>query len=178
MKPPSASRSIGEIAPGRILRKGGLQAGDALDIPKPIGTGILFAPRCAATTRSRRRSRKRRRHAPIGARAAAGIFAEHGATAMTDVSGFGLAGHLGEMLLASGTAAELDLAAVPIYPPSDGKLAEAGARFNAAPGKSRFGPAFCARTRARQRAHCCSIRRAAGGSGLQFGKPRGRGPRR
>jgi selenide,water dikinase len=34
---------------------------------------------------------------------------------MTDVSGFGLIGHLGEMLTASGAEAELDLSAVPVY---------------------------------------------------------------
>ena len=59
------------------------------------------------------------------AREAARILAAHGATAMTDVTGFGLAGHLGEMLNASRAQAELDLAAVPIYPQAR-ELAAAG----------------------------------------------------
>jgi selenide,water dikinase len=105
----------GEIEPDRILRKAGLRAGDALVLSKPIGTGILFA----ALMRGRAGA------APIApaiagmrqsARAAAQIFAAHGATAMTDISGFGLAGHLGEMLRASRATAELDLAAIPLYP--------------------------------------------------------------
>src|SRR5262249_58980493 len=59
------------------------------------------------------------------ARTAAQIFAAHGATAMTDVSGFGLAGHLGEMLKASRAAAELDLAAIPLFAGAR-ELAKAG----------------------------------------------------
>jgi len=104
----------GMVTPDRILRKAGLKPGDALVLSKPIGTGILFA----ALMRGRAGA------APIAqaiagmrqsARAAAQIFGAHGATAMTDISGFGLAGHLGEMLKASRATAELDLAAISLY---------------------------------------------------------------
>jgi selenide, water dikinase len=104
----------GEVDPDRIIRKGGLQAGDALVLTKPLGSGILFA----AAMRARARA------APIATaltdmrrshRAAAAILLAHGVTAMTDVSGFGLAGHLGEMLAASGATAELELASLPVY---------------------------------------------------------------
>jgi selenide,water dikinase len=105
----------GEVEPKRILRKAGLQPGDALVLSKPIGTGILFAAlmrgRAGAASIARAIAGMRQ-----SARAAAQIFAAHGATAMTDISGFGLAGHLGEMLKASRAAAELDLAAIPLYP--------------------------------------------------------------
>jgi selenide,water dikinase len=107
----------GVVAPDRILRKAGLQPGDALVLSKPIGTGILFAAlmrgRAGAASIAQAIAGMRQ-----SARAAAQIFAAHGATAMTDISGFGLAGHLGEMLKASRAAAELDLAAIPLYPGS------------------------------------------------------------
>jgi selenide, water dikinase len=83
-------------------------------VTKPIGTAILFAAAMRAKAR-----------APwieavlAGMRVSNGeasrLLVAHGASAMTDISGFGLAGHLGEMLAASGAAAELDLAAVPLY---------------------------------------------------------------
>ena len=48
-------------------------------------------------------------------RAAAELLLARDATAMTDITGFGLIGHLGEMLLASGANATLDLASIPLY---------------------------------------------------------------
>ena len=48
-------------------------------------------------------------------RSAAAILIAHGASAMTDVSGFGLVGHLCEMLTASAAEAELNLGALPLY---------------------------------------------------------------
>ena len=105
----------GVVAPDRILRKAGLRRGDVLVLSKPIGTGILFS----ALMRGRAGAASiARALGGMGqsAREAARIFAAHGATAMTDVTGFGLAGHLGEMLKASRAKAELDLAAIPLYP--------------------------------------------------------------
>jgi selenide, water dikinase len=105
----------GVVAPDRVLRKTGLQPGDALVLSKPIGTGILLAAlmrgSAGATSIAPAIAGMRQ-----SGRTAAQIFAAHGATAMTDVTGFGLAGHLGEMLKPSGAKAELDLAAIPLYP--------------------------------------------------------------
>src|ERR1700719_2046778 len=105
----------GVVAPDRILRKAGLRSGDALVLSKPIGTGILFAAlmrgRAGAASIARAIAGMRQ-----SGREAASILAAHGASAMTDVTGFGLAGHLGEMLKASRAKAELDLAAIPLYP--------------------------------------------------------------
>jgi len=115
---------FGVVVAGRLLRKAGLRTGDMLITSKPIGTGILFA----ALMRGRAGAGSVA-GALDGMRQSAGtasrILAAHGATAMTDVTGFGLAGHLGEMLKASRAKAELDLAAIPLYP-EVGDLAAAG----------------------------------------------------
>lgn len=99
--------------PARILRKGGMQAGQVLILTKPIGTGTLFAA-----------------HARLGAKGrwidaalesmvlsnqqGAQILHAHGVTACTDLTGFGLLGHLVEMTRPSGVDAEIDLAALPL----------------------------------------------------------------
>ena len=97
----------------RILRKAGLRAGSRLILTKALGTGTLFAADMrhlakgrwiAAATASMLQS----------SRDAAGCLVAHGATACTDVTGFGLLGHLVEMLRASEVDAELDLDAIPI----------------------------------------------------------------
>ncbi|MGE0735898.1 MAG: selenide, water dikinase SelD [Alphaproteobacteria bacterium] len=103
----------GAVDPDRVLRKRGLKLGDRLILTRKLGTGILFAgamraqaraPAIAAAVVQMRRSN----------RDAADILAAAGATALTDVSGFGLVGHLGEMLAASGAEAILDLGTIPL----------------------------------------------------------------
>ena len=88
-------------------------------LTKPLGTGILFAAAMRGSARAPWISAALD-EMRCSNRSAADILVAHGANAMTDVTGFGLAGHLGEMLAASGAEAELDLAAVPLY---DGALA-------------------------------------------------------
>jgi selenide,water dikinase len=102
----------GRPRPGRLLRKGGLKPGDRLILSKPLGTGVILA------AEMRGRARARVVTAAIdsmlqSAAASSWIFASHGATACTDVTGFGLAGHLLEMLHASSAYARLDPAAIP-----------------------------------------------------------------
>jgi selenide,water dikinase len=102
----------------QILSKGGLRVGDALILTKPIGTGALFA------ADAQRRAKGRWIAAAVevmqqSARAASDVFRQHRASACTDVTGFGLMGHLLEMLRSSENLAELFLADVPIL---DGAL--------------------------------------------------------
>ncbi len=90
----------GLAEPGRVLRKAGLRAGDYLILSKPLGTGVVLAGHMRGLTRASwlLAAIDSMRSSNAGA---ARVFLAHGATACTDVTGFGLAGHLTEMLTVS-----------------------------------------------------------------------------
>jgi selenide,water dikinase len=103
----------GLIARDALLRKGGMQAGDALILTKPIGTGTLFAADMRGKARGRWVDAAIQSMLVSSQDAAAALY-RHGATACTDVTGFGLLGHLVEMTRASDTDVRLQLDAVPV----------------------------------------------------------------
>jgi len=93
----------GLIHPDRILTNAGALPGDALVLTKPLGSGI------ATTAIKRGMASDELRDSAIALmatlnRAAAEAMLEVGAHAATDVTGFGLLGHLGEMAAGSGLA--------------------------------------------------------------------------
>lgn len=101
----------GTVPRERIMLKAALRPGDRLVLTKPLGTGILFqgwmrreawACEVTAALAAMRVS---------NVRAAESLF-RHGAKAATDVTGFGLAGHLIQMLRQSGLAATLSWPAI------------------------------------------------------------------
>lgn len=98
----------------QLLLKSGLRVGDALILTKPIGTGILFAGLMRGRAKGRAVA-EALAHMRRSNRGAAEILKAHSSTAATDVTGFGIAGHLIEMLDASDVAAQLHLARIPLY---------------------------------------------------------------
>ncbi len=125
----------GLAEPDRLRHKGGMMAGDRLILTKALGSGTLFAAEMRGAARGGwidgaiATMLRSSRHA-------AALLAEQGTTAMTDVTGFGLAGHLGEMLSASGLDARLDLAALPWLEGAD-KTLQAGIESSLAPANRR-----------------------------------------
>ena len=96
-----------------VMQKGGMQPGDVLILTKPIGTGTLFAAH-ARLQAAGRWIDAALESMQVSNRAAVPCLTAHGATACTDLTGFGLLGHLVEMTRASGVDAELELSALPL----------------------------------------------------------------
>jgi len=104
---------VGTVDPGHVLENSTARPGDALILTKPIGTGIVST------------ALKRDAAPPAVVEAAVEVMTtlndtgrdaalEVGVDAATDVTGFGLLGHLREVLIASGVAGEVNAAAVPV----------------------------------------------------------------
>ncbi len=107
--------AIGIVDPERVKRNAGARTGDALVLGKPLGVGIYSA------------ALKKERLSPAQYRAMiasttqlntpgialAALDAVH---ALTDVTGFGLLGHLLELCRASSLAADVDFARIPLHP--------------------------------------------------------------
>jgi selenide,water dikinase len=103
----------GTVTPSQLLHKGGMQVGDGLILTQPLGTGTLFAAdmRYAAKGRWIENAIAHMRQPSA---AALHCLQQHGVTACTDVTGFGLLGHLAEMVQASQVSVELDLRSLPL----------------------------------------------------------------
>jgi len=106
----------GLVDPGRFSSNRGLRPGDRLILTKPIGTGVL-----ATAVKGRHADSFRLEEIiwKVASRLNSGpgkAVQAMGLTAATDITGFGLGGHLLEMSKASGLAVELDSSQVPFIP--------------------------------------------------------------
>ena len=106
----------GLVHPGRLITNDRARPGDHLILTKPLGTGIVTTGvkrNLAPTALVRRAVRSMRTLNEVGA-----TLAERGwVCAGTDVTGFGLLGHLGSMCRQSGVGAELEMASIPVLGP-------------------------------------------------------------
>lgn len=113
----------GFVDPRRVLTKAGAQPGDCVVLSKPIGTGLVLAgaePQARASAIAGMRELNRH---------AAEVLTALGPAvhAVTDVTGFGLAGHAWEIAERSGVSVCIDVQSVPCYPGAD-VVAAAGIR--------------------------------------------------
>jgi selenide,water dikinase len=102
----------GLVPRAAVLRKGGLEPGDVLILTKPVGTGTLLAADMRGKAKARWVTAAIAHMSESNARAAL-ILRRHGVHAATDVTGFGLVGHLVEMVRAADVDATLALERVP-----------------------------------------------------------------
>lgn len=126
----------GTVDPRRMLTNAGGRPGDVLTLSKPLGVGAIVAARKRGNADDGLLARAVATMVELNERAAAAALAA-GAHAMTDVTGFGLLGHLHHVCRESGLAAELDADAVPAIDGVQALLSaedgvSGGARRNAA----------------------------------------------
>ena len=108
----------GFIHPKRVLAKKNLGPGDRLVLTKPLGTGIVNTA-IKADMVSEQLSEKVTRLMAALNRDAARIMADFNVSACTDVTGFGLLGHLAEMVNGSGCSAMIFSGQVPVIPEAE-----------------------------------------------------------
>lgn len=105
----------GLVHPGKIVANSGARPGDCLVLTKPLGTGVVATAIKKGNPRPETVATAVEQMAELN-RAASEAMVEVGVSACTDITGFGLLGHLKEMIDASGVGAELRAADVPLLP--------------------------------------------------------------
>jgi len=105
----------GLVHPDRVWRNGGALPGDALVLTKPLGTGLITTAAKGEMAKPDHITTAMRWMTTLN-KDAAQVLRDLDPHAVTDVTGFGLAGHAAEMAEASGCALELDLEALPAMP--------------------------------------------------------------
>ena len=130
----------GHVDPAQLARKDSPQAGDVLLLTKPLGTGVVLAAAMRGLASASAIDACLASMLATNA-AAARVLTALPVHALTDVTGFGLAGHLAEMLRRGGYRARLDAAALPVLPDALA-LAASGIRSSLHRQNARLDPAI------------------------------------
>ena len=109
----SLALTVTGTAPAQTLTKGGAQLGDKVILTKALGTGVLLAAAMRGESDSSGFSACIESMNQSNSDAVA-IFQGCQVSALTDVTGFGLLGHLGEILRASSVGAQVSLSSTPV----------------------------------------------------------------
>ena len=105
---------FGLVHPEKVVRNRGSHAGDVLFLTKPLGTGIFGTALKSGLEDEESAREVIESMAELNARACEAMH-EVGVRAATDVTGFGLLGHLHEMLVASDCSAVVDIVHAPVF---------------------------------------------------------------
>ena len=103
----------GFIHPARVLAKKNLRPGDRLVLTKPLGTGIVNTAIKAGMASAELTDKVTHLMAALN-RDAARVMSSYDVSACTDVTGFGLLGHLAEMVCGSGTGVRIESGRAPV----------------------------------------------------------------
>lgn len=103
----------GTTSPVGVVTNGTARPGELIVLTKPLGTGIAAAALKARVADSALRDAAVETMVALNGPAST-VMVEAGVTCATDVTGYGLAGHLREVMTASGVSARLDMDAVPV----------------------------------------------------------------
>ncbi len=106
---------VGMVEPGSQITNAGAKPGDALVLTKPIGTGVITTAGKQGVASEQTVSRAVAVMSALN-RAASETMMKVGVNACTDVTGFGLIGHLNSMMKGSDASAVIELSAVPVIP--------------------------------------------------------------
>lgn len=103
----------GLVEPGKEVTNSGAKLGDSLILTKPIGTGIITTAGKQGTVPKSVHDEAIRIMSSLN-REASEAMIESGANACSDITGFGLMGHLREMVEGAGVSAEIQLSKIPV----------------------------------------------------------------
>ena len=112
---------VGLVEPGREVSNANAKPGDRLVLTKPIGTGIITTAAKAGTAPPEALRIAVDTMAALN-RGACDAMLKVGVNSCTDVTGFGLMGHLSSMVRGSKVGARVDLSEVPVLPGSPGAI--------------------------------------------------------